>query len=293
MLLSLLDSVQLEELVEFLKSRRVTRVLTYDEYVFCYAMDLGKGLLLQQILDLGVMDVDGMHWTGETHLCRAITMNNIELARLLVRFGADVNGRPDGHTLRSPPLSVALSMGMWYDLDMVQLLLEGGARLAWDVGSPGCRHRGHALRDACDGAGVDVVDLLIAYGAEIHAVDGFGDTPLQVAAYAGHRNVALRLIELGADCAPSGGPDVFRCATDEGHDELADEMRVAAVARLGRRMLARVLTDARRAALRRREDLARVSVVGESSHFGLGGLDGRVMGVIADHMELLRHAPTK
>ena len=56
-----------------------------------------------------------------------------------------------------------------------------------------------ALLVAAYGGHVDVVEALLAKGAEVDAVDNFGKTPLMGAAEVGHADIVRVLLAAGAD----------------------------------------------------------------------------------------------
>jgi ankyrin repeat protein len=49
---------------------------------------------------------------------------------------------------------------------------------------------------------LDVVDVLIAHGADVNRIGDMGATPLHVACTAGHLEAAKRLVDAGANLAP-------------------------------------------------------------------------------------------
>jgi len=117
---------------------------------------------------------------GGTPLHRLYGHNpeNTEMARLLIEAGADVNAR-DMHG--ATPLHVAVSQGA---VEVVELLLNHGATVntkTSKTSSPSYTPEStplHLITRIYDQAERDkIVDLLIAHGADIHATDGWGQTP--------------------------------------------------------------------------------------------------------------------
>ena len=91
----------------------------------CFHLDEGKFPLVQFILRQGA-NPDVLSGTGKTLLYEAASLNDSDLARLLLDKGADINYAGD----ESPPLLAAVRRGY---LDMARLLLQRGA----DIGVTG------------------------------------------------------------------------------------------------------------------------------------------------------------
>jgi ankyrin repeat protein len=122
---------------------------------------------------------------GLTPLSWAIYNGNVDMAKLLIEKGANVNARS------SSPLSHAATKG---NVDMVKLLIESGANVnAKDKD-------GFTPLDNAVGKGnnIDIVKLLVEKGANVNAKDGGGFTPLITAAYYGNIDIVKFLIESGA-----------------------------------------------------------------------------------------------
>jgi ankyrin repeat protein len=115
----------------------------------------------------------------------------LDLAKLLVKYGADVNAVDvDGNTA----LMNAASFG---NLDIVKFLVEHGANVnaaATVAGFTGYT----ALIYASERGQVNVVKYLIKHGANINAKKKNGDTALSLAVNNGHTEIARILREAGA-----------------------------------------------------------------------------------------------
>lgn len=125
---------------------------------------------------------------GTPALASAVRMQDLELARRLLKAGADPD-QPSRLGVR--PLHLAIANG---DFNAVKLLLDAGA-------SPGTQD---AAGDTClimaaRSGRADVVTALLSRGAAVDGVDAhFQQTPLMVAAREGHLPIVSLLIEHGA-----------------------------------------------------------------------------------------------
>jgi len=183
--------------------------------------------------------------TRDLPLHTAAITGNVEVARLLLEAGADVDG---GDSDESTPLHVA---ALQRQPDMVDFLISRGA----DVNRRD-RNGAYALSFALAGgdslvvrhildAGADlnfisptgtrlmhfasgrgrweVVDLLLARGDDVNQGDFAGRTPLHTAAYARDPQRVARLIELGARVAVADttGGTPLHAAAERGNLETA------------------------------------------------------------------------
>ena len=115
----------------------------------------------------------------------------LEVARILIAAGADVNARHPSSG--STPLFDAAGMGTNHSERMIQLLLAHGA----DVRAVD-RHGTPLLVAAAGRGDRTAVQLLLARGADVNAADR-GGTALSSAAYGGHLGVVSLLLDRGAD----------------------------------------------------------------------------------------------
>lgn len=123
--------------------------------------------VVKESADVNVRDADGV-----TPLMYAAAIGSVEAMTRLLARGADVNAR---NTLGSSALTWATN-----DVAKVRLLLDRGANVNV-VSKPG---RTPLLVATMDDASADVVRLLMARGADVHASDKLQATALHTAAVA-------------------------------------------------------------------------------------------------------------
>ncbi len=152
--------------------------------------------------------------------CRRCTLlhhaaygGRIEVARLLVEKGADVNAtEANGYT----PLHVACGE---QHVEMAKFLLSNGSvpslkvRDAWGntpliltvatrkekAGWILIKHGAVAVNDPASNPAAQLVEVLVAAGADVQAVTSKGNTALHIAAYKGYGDLVSLLLEKGAD----------------------------------------------------------------------------------------------
>lgn len=127
----------------------------------------------------------------EQPLETAVRQGDVTAARAAIEQGAPVDVRLPPFLMT--PLAIAAVRG---DLPMVRLLLAAGA----DPNAPGNRGMNalSAATRSCR-AGLDVIDTLIAAGADLEDRSAAYLTPLMTAIQEQRTGVALRLIAAGAD----------------------------------------------------------------------------------------------
>lgn len=192
-----------------------------------YAAHSGHKELVRLLLDRGA-DIDHANLNGSTALARAIARQRHDVVRLLLERGASTAGlTPSGSTLLATaafegdeelvrvllehdadpnapdgtgkgPLVYAAAKGL---APIVEMLLNAGAdpnrlyahnltALMWTAGYPN-------VVTAHDG--LATAELLVARGANIHAMDDRGRTALMIAAERGHAEMVKWLMQHGAD----------------------------------------------------------------------------------------------
>ncbi|XP_017281774.1 ankyrin repeat and SOCS box protein 13a.1 [Kryptolebias marmoratus] len=139
------------------------------------------------LLEAGAqVDVRTIH--GSTPLCNACASGSLECAKLLLAHGAQVN--PSLTALTASPLHEACIQG---NVDVVRLMIDSGAKLeAFDV------HFGPPLHIACVKGHLDCVKELLRAGANVNSIT-FHETPLHHAARAHMVDLIELLLEFGAN----------------------------------------------------------------------------------------------
>ena len=148
----------------------------------------GDAAALRTILGAGRVDVDAPAPDGTTALHWAVHRDDLGIVELLIGAGADVDLTNDyGVT----PLSLACTNG---SAEVVARLLDAGA-------DPEVRTEGEtALMTAVRTGSIDVVELLIAHGADLGATElASGQTLLMTAAAEMHPALVRLLLARGAD----------------------------------------------------------------------------------------------
>jgi len=145
-----------------------------------HAVDSGKIEVVKLLVEAGA-DVNAGSWPP---LCQAVDEESTAIAEYLIDHGANVNAPKDWG-----PLQEAAT----YSIEKVKFLLARGANV--NGGSQPTIHAG--IRSGHR----DIVELLIQHGADINAKDkwGRGYTPLQRAAIRGRPELVELLLEAGAD----------------------------------------------------------------------------------------------
>ena len=147
-----------------------------------------------------------------TSLHAAAAKGNVEMVRLLLKHGADVEAK-DGDAQTA--LHIAASKG---HAAVVARLIKAGC-----VVDEKANHGATALHLAARKGHDDVVDALLESGLDIQVIDGKGATPLHAACSGGDEDVVALLLSRGADVAAVDGKGKTprQIATKKGHDGCA------------------------------------------------------------------------
>ena len=162
------------------------------------AVDWGKYAEVQSLVERGA-DVNMVDEGGKTLLHLAVYCECIEMVELLIQRGIDVNPNTNYHIT---PLELA---ARWSWLDGANVLILSGAKLDSEI--PGGRSPlevaivGPQTPDYIPDPArqLEMVLLLIHYGANVFARQEDGETLLMCAAEHGNAGVVLALIAAGVD----------------------------------------------------------------------------------------------
>lgn len=130
-------------------------------------------------------------------LIGAATLGHLEIAKLLIASGANVNAR-NWHGMR--PLHAA---ARGENVEMVKFLLQQGGDVSARGAGATCLHL------AAIGGNPEILRCLIEAGAAVNAIDYEGNTPLHVAASCNKLEIVRLLIEAGADVKARNEYDKF------------------------------------------------------------------------------------
>jgi ankyrin repeat protein len=170
----------------------------------------GQVAIAEQLLDAGAaVNLAGKHGLAPLHT--AIAYGDKQMVELLLGRGAalDVSSKGYGTPLQAAVYVAVESGGSQQSLEVVQVLLAAGADPK--VASHGSTAGGSLLHAAVEGRCVQLVQMLIAAGAEVNAASSEG-TPLQLAVGKKAEEVVRMLLSAGAN------PNLCSTVTDEDGD---------------------------------------------------------------------------
>ena len=185
------------------------------------AIEKGDVEMVRLLVEAGA-DINAAEgFGGNTPLHEAVEQGDAEIVKILVAAGADVHA--EGYFDRTP-LTLAAEEGA---TEILQILLGSDADTSTDgedkeaastpsVGS-------EALYTAIEKGDVDMVRLLVEAGADVNAAEGFGgNTPLHEAVKKGDVEIVKLLVAAGADVEAKGYFDrtPLSLAAEEGATEI-------------------------------------------------------------------------
>jgi ankyrin repeat protein len=152
------------------------------------AAALGETIQLENLLDSHPDSARSVASDGFSPLGLACFFGQVTAARLLLAAGADPNQPADNPTRVMPLHSAAASTDPSAAVPLCKLLLEAGAQV-------NARQQGGftALHAAAQNGNMELIDLLLAHGADPGAHSAAGLTASDYAAAAGHAAAAARL----------------------------------------------------------------------------------------------------
>ncbi|KKP07506.1 hypothetical protein THAR02_00427 [Trichoderma harzianum] len=147
-------------------------------------------LLLENGADKEATDLE-----GRTPLYQALADGTIEVATLLIDEGANVaTAAKDGRT----PLHMALSLGT-KGFSIAKRLLQSDSSKAKDYAKAKAKDEATPLHIAAEHGPSEAIELLRKLGANVNALDDFGQTPLLISIYKKKWDIAELLIKSGAN----------------------------------------------------------------------------------------------
>jgi hypothetical protein len=162
-----------------------------------YACENGHLKVVCQLLEKGAK-VNAKDSTGGTPLMNAAKSGNPEIVRLLINKGALVNDRTKSNgwsaLIASVPLFIEVPKHS-KPIEVMSVLLEHGADPNLDLGQTST-----PLMSACARGCIEMVDLLLSYGADVNRQDAlYKTTALVDAAMVAAPKIVERLLSEGAD----------------------------------------------------------------------------------------------
>ena len=192
---------------------------TLGRTALCQSVIAGSPQICQILLDKGA-DPSAADWERKKALTWAVENRDIEITRMLLRFGASTDAEDHGDPMNKP-LGFSVKSGA---LEIAQVLLEYGADPDRGVFSS-------PLSDAVNGGDVAMVRTLLMYGASQNSPKLFyktgGSGLLAQAIWIGHLEIIRILLENGADAneagllkktIQAGNKDIARLLLENGAD---------------------------------------------------------------------------
>jgi ankyrin repeat protein len=172
----------------------------------------GTGAVAQALIDSGA-PVDGDPGDKETPLITAASYGDVDVAKVLIDAGADVNAKSAPDSGGVPGGSALLHAAVFGMTDVLDLLVAAGAEVqsleeaaaagnvtGWLTPDSPLQARIRALVFAADHQRLPVIDELIAAGAPVDAFDEvWGRQALRIASANGRPASVRRLLKRGAD----------------------------------------------------------------------------------------------
>ena len=216
-----IDEIQGYELFTKLLSTKSSTIEAFASNLLPSALRLRNALFTRILLDAGVNPNSPIGYQNIIPLQYAAQFGDIELVRILLNAGADVNAPPTDSILlsRHTALQAAAKNG---NIELVQILLDAGA----DINASPSKYVGRtALRAGAENGNIEVVKILLCAGADINTPPGdCGLTALQAAAMGGNIELVKILLDAGASVnappSPHHGSTALQAASKSENIEL-------------------------------------------------------------------------
>ena len=222
-----IDETQGYELFAKLLSTKSSTIEALASNLLPGALRLKNVPFTRIILRAGVNPNSPIGYQNTTPLQYIARLGDIELVRILLDAGADVNAPPTGSVGQDKhtALQAAAKGG---NLELVQILLDAGA----DVNAPPettnltCTNHGYtALQAAALTGNIELVQLLLHAGADVNAPPSdFGYMAIQAAAIGGNIALFQILLNAGANInappSPNYGSTALQAASKNENIEL-------------------------------------------------------------------------
>jgi hypothetical protein len=170
----------------------------------------GTGDVARMLLAAGA-PVNGDPDDSETTLITAASYGDADVARVLIEAGADIDAVTADDAGGVPGGTALLHAGVFGMTEVVDVLVASGARVQGIVEAAAAgdvtgfltddtpiEHRVRALTMAAGHDRVAVIEVLLAAGTPVDAVDAWGSTALQAATENGRTASAAALVAAGA-----------------------------------------------------------------------------------------------
>lgn len=145
----------------------------------------------------------------------------LEATRILLDYGADIQARSSRGV---SALHLAATCPSDKQVEVMKLLLERGASIAWTVTSRDYLHGKLPIHYAAHSGSQQGVKYLLDNGSDINAIDSQSVSPLHLAVQQGRTDMAQYLIKLGANihALDNYGRNVLYHAAQNNHPKLVD-----------------------------------------------------------------------
>ncbi|KAH9148603.1 hypothetical protein AeRB84_008085, partial [Aphanomyces euteiches] len=153
-----------------------------------WASHNGHFKVVEQLLIYDAI-VDIASWDGRTPLYMASGNGHLKVVEELLNHGADLDKKAWDH-------STSLHVALWHGhFPVVKLLVDRGISINK---SDWCGLTPLQVASISRNCNVDIVDVLLAHGANVSAKDTYGNRPLHYASFWGHYDVVKFLLNHGA-----------------------------------------------------------------------------------------------